>query len=104
MLNFDLAETKAGQEIFQEGMEKGIEKGMEKGIEKGKRDGLLQDAREMVLDNVDVRFGIIPEDIVKAVKAIQEIETLRALHRKIFHCENIETLRELLKVARGETE
>lgn len=84
MLDFDLAETKAGQEIFQEGIDK----------------GLLQEAHQMVLDGIDARFGVIPDDIVMAVKAIKDREMLHALHRKIFNCDNLETFRSLLKAAK----
>ena len=68
-----------------------------KGIEKGKKEGLLQEARVMLLEAVNARFGMVPQDTAGAVNLIEEREKLHDLHRKIFQCDSIESFRALLK-------
>ncbi len=60
---------------LQEGMEKGLEKGMEKGLEKG-REETLAEARGVLLQDLERRFGPLPEGVRQRVEAIASIEDL----------------------------
>ena len=53
------------------------EKGMEKGL------------REMVLDALEERIGIISPGLVKSINAITQIETLKSLHRQAIRSDSI---------------
>ena len=66
-------------------------------------EGHIEDARDSVLDILESRFGITPQDIVKELKSIDEIAVLRQLRKKAVIIEGIEELREILKKACGET-
>ncbi|EDN68053.1 conserved hypothetical protein [Beggiatoa sp. PS] len=57
MLNFDLMDTVAGRQVHEM--------------------GLIEDAREMVLEALDVRFGIIPTDIIEQIRNISKREWLK---------------------------
>jgi hypothetical protein len=79
MLNFDLMDTVAGQQLHDM--------------------GLIENAREMVLDALDVRFGIIPTDIIKQIRHISKREWLKSLHRQAILCSNMESFKEMLSNA-----
>ena len=53
------------EELRQEGIQEGIQKGIRRGI----------------LDNLEVRFGPVPEGLREAVEAVGDEERLRSLHR-----------------------
>jgi len=73
MLNFDLSETKAGEELIEIGREEG-------------REGMT----EMLLMNVKVRFGTISSEVENQIKSIKDIEKIRELFTKSFSCNNEE--------------
>jgi hypothetical protein len=66
MLKFDLMDTVAGKQLYDMGREK----------ERG--DG-LQNARETVLEVLNVRFGIVPNDIIEKIRAISHLDMLKHL-------------------------
>ena len=90
-------------EGHQRGLQQGLEKGIHQGLEKGLQQGQLEDARDSVLDILESRFCITPQDIVKELKSIDEIAVLRQLRKKAVVVEGIEEFREILKKAGGET-
>ncbi len=57
MLNIDISDTVAGKQIFEEGM--------------------LEEARNMVLDVLEKQFKIVPSDIIDRVKSIDSREILK---------------------------
>ena len=73
-------------------IKEGIEKGLKQGIEKGK----LQNARDYVLEALEVKFGIVPDDIVKKVRRIRNIEFLRQLLKKVILSSDIDEFKRFL--------
>ncbi|MBF0475201.1 MAG: DUF2887 domain-containing protein [Deltaproteobacteria bacterium] len=71
MLNIDLAETRAGQDIF--------------------KMGELKDAREMLIEALEARFGWVPGDLCDKVNQIQMRASLKELHRLAIKAQNLET-------------
>jgi hypothetical protein len=61
--------------------------------------GLIEGAREMVVDALDVRFGIIPTDIIEQIRNILKREWLKSLHRQAILCSNLESFKEILSNA-----
>ncbi|MDM8523587.1 DUF2887 domain-containing protein [Desulfococcaceae bacterium HSG8] len=92
MLNFDLMDTVAGKQIYDEGVEKGVDKGMEKGMEKGQ----LDNAREMLTDVLWERFGIVPEDVTDAIYAIGRRDLLKRLVTHAVRCGDIGDFKKML--------
>jgi hypothetical protein len=88
MLNFDLADTVAGQQIFEEGFETGVETGFEKGI--------LKDAREMVIEALTERFVAVPSGIREAVYAVEQHDALRTLLRYAIRSSDMEEFTKIL--------
>ncbi len=71
------------------------------GREEGLKDGRLSEAREMVLEAIDARFQVIPEDLAAKVKKIDARKTLKSLLRKAVTCQSIDALREAMADAHG---
>jgi len=67
----------------------------------GHQRGQLEDARDSVLDILETRFGIIPQNIVKELKGIDEIAVLRQLRKKAVVVGDIEEFREMVRKATG---
>ena len=88
MLGFDLKDSVAGRQVYDEGVEKGIEKGIEK--------GRIEKAREAVFEVLEVRFDVVPLNIVKRIRSLDEVRVLEMLHRKAVQVESIEAFQELL--------
>ena len=50
--------------------------------QEGLQQGFLQDARESIFDNLEVRFGVVPTGVAKIVNTIEQLAVLKALRRK----------------------
>jgi hypothetical protein len=83
MLNFNLADTQAGQDLIQMGEKKGEEQGVKKGE--------INNAREMLLEALEVKFGIVSENIVEQIKQLENLRILKSLHRMAIQINDIET-------------
>lgn len=79
MLNFDLMDTVAGKEIYEE--------------------GLLKDAREMVIEALEERFGIVSGEIMESVRSIGRREVLKELLRRAIRSERVEDFKKMLAKA-----
>jgi flagellar biosynthesis/type III secretory pathway protein FliH len=66
------------QEWKQEGLEEGLQKGMEKGRQEGRKDALVQ-ARAVLLQDLERRFGPLPEEVRQRIGAVASIEALAVL-------------------------
>ena len=88
MLNFDLADTVAGQQIFEEGFETGVETGFEKGI--------LKDAKDMVIEALTERFVAVPSGIREAVYAVGHHDALKTLLRYAIRSSDMEEFGKIL--------
>ncbi|MCP4493492.1 MAG: hypothetical protein GY820_40235 [Gammaproteobacteria bacterium] len=76
MLNFDLLDTVAGQQIFEE--------------------GVLEEARDVVIDVLTERFVIVPLEIKDAVYSAGDHDILKALRRYAIRSSDIEEFKKVL--------
>ena len=83
MLNFDLMDTVAGRQLHDIGHQK----------------GLIEDAREMLLDVLEERFGIVPNDMIQDIRTVSIRDNLKQLHRQAIRCPNIDGFEEMLSKA-----
>ncbi len=67
----------------------------------GRQDGMILNAREMLLEAIKVRFQEIPEDIASTVNKIEVKETLKSLLGEAITCQNIDALRKVMGEAHG---
>ncbi len=84
MLNFDLMDTVAGRQVFEEGHLKGT------------LEGALEDAREMVIEVLKVRFVAVPDDITETVYSEERHEVLKELLRHAVQSPHMEEFRNIL--------
>jgi len=76
MLHFDFMDTVAGQQVYEMG-----------GIDF---------ARDDIIEVLDERFGIVPNDTIKQIRSISLRFHLRQLLRQAFRCSDIEGFKEML--------
>jgi len=84
MLNFDLRDTVAGQQIFDAGLQKGLQK------------GIIEEARIMVIEALTERFIAVPLEIRATVNSIKNGEMLKELHRHAIRTSHIEDFKDIL--------
>ena len=66
------------------------------GMRKGIQQGMLEGAREMVLEALQERFGHVPEDVERKVRGIDDRGILKRLHRHAIRCGSLDEFREKL--------
>jgi hypothetical protein len=72
--------------------------GIEKGMDKGRDLGQLNEAREMVLEALDIKFSNnVPADIRKLIKDLNNRIMLRKLHKSTIQSKDIEEFRKTLE-------
>lgn len=54
----------------------------EEGMQQGVQQGMLEEAREAVIDNLEMRFDVVPQSIIKIINGIDDIWILKSLRRK----------------------
>ncbi|KPA16696.1 hypothetical protein MHK_003086, partial [Candidatus Magnetomorum sp. HK-1] len=91
MLDFDILDTVAGKQVYDEGLEKGLEKGRE--------EGRLNNMREMLALNLKNRFGDVSSDFINALNAIKDFDYLKALFSKSFSYDNFDHFKKNLATA-----
>ncbi len=120
MLDFDLAETRAGQDIFREGIEKGrlegiekgklegiekgrlegIEKGRLEGIEKGKLEGIekgkLEGLIEAITLGMELKFGLEGLKLLPRIEKEKDITRLDTIKEAIKIVTTVKEIEELL--------
>ncbi|MBF0510137.1 MAG: hypothetical protein HQK57_14580 [Deltaproteobacteria bacterium] len=67
MLNFDLADTTAGQQLIDLGIQQGIQQGM------------LQKTREDILGILEARFGRVPQKVIDVTNELTDLSRLDVL-------------------------
>ena len=85
MLDFDILDTVAGRQVYDEGLERGLEKGRKEGLEEG-----LSNMRDMLALNLKNRFGELSYDITNAINSIKDFDYLKVLFSKSFSYDNID--------------
>jgi hypothetical protein len=58
------------------------EEGLEEGLKVGREEGSLAQARESVIDALEIRFGEVPNDLRERITALDNLRTLKAQHRR----------------------
>ena len=76
MLNFDLMDTVAGQQLYQK--------------------GAIETVREDILEALEERFGVVPNDMTKQINTVFLRDNLKQLLRQAIRCPNIEGFEEML--------
>ena len=72
------------------------EQGMQQGIQQGMQQGKIQAAREAIFENLEARFEIVPQSVVKRIDEIEELSLLKMLHKKSIVVNSLEQFKEML--------
>lgn len=62
----------------------------------GIEQGMILNAREMLIVAIEARFGEAPGDVSSIIEGIDNQRFLRLLHKTAITCENIDVLRQKL--------
>lgn len=62
----------------------------EEGLQQGLKQGMLEEAREMVLDVLSFKFGVVPVELVQKMKRIEEREIFKQLLRVAISAEALD--------------
>jgi hypothetical protein len=88
-------ELSRGQEVQVMGQtiaEALIEEGMAKGIEKGMEKGALLEARELLRQLLEERFGVLPEALRQQIEGATDLPRLRAACRQFLNLAKLDDL------------
>jgi flagellar biosynthesis/type III secretory pathway protein FliH len=80
------------QEGFEVGIREGIEEGKEEGRQEGKQVGMQEGKRALLLEQLDRRFGPLPEATVKGVHALTSSEELSRLAARVLDAPSLDDL------------
>jgi hypothetical protein len=69
----------------------------QEGIEEGLQQGILQTAREAVLDVLEIRFEVVPSELIEVVNRIEDTPLLKRLHREAIAIPSIEEFQLVLQ-------
>jgi hypothetical protein len=78
------------------------EKAMQEGMEKGREEGVRQQAREAVLEVLNLRFSEPPPDLVERINEVEDPETLKALHAQAVLTESLEEFERFMAGSLGQ--
>ncbi|MDM8562823.1 DUF2887 domain-containing protein [Candidatus Marithioploca araucensis] len=78
MLKFDLMDTVAGRQLYEMGLQKGHGDGLQDGLQAGLKNA-RENAEETLLEVLNIRFGIVPNDIIEKIRATSRLEMLKHL-------------------------
>ena len=70
-------------------------------LKREREKGRLESTQEDVIDAVEVRFNVVPEDIAKSIKEIKDMDVLKDLLKRAIKSETLDEFRTELKVAKG---
>jgi hypothetical protein len=69
----------------------------QEGIEEGLQQGILQTAREAVLEVLETRFEVVPSEVMEAVNQIEDTPLLKQLLKQAIAIPSIEEFQQLLE-------
>jgi hypothetical protein len=84
MLHIDLMDSLAGQQLY----------------ERGQQDGLIKDARTMILTFLEEKFGIVPGKLIDQIHALNRHDVLENLFRQAMRCPDLDSFKQLLSKAK----
>jgi predicted transposase YdaD len=80
MLGFDLMDSQAGKDIYDMGLQEGV----------------INNAKEMLIDALEVRFENIPDNIIEQLNGIYDPNRLKDLFKQAMRCPDLEHFKKRL--------
>ena len=75
---------------LQEGRQKGRKEGLQEGRQEGREEGSLAQARESVIEALEIRFGEVSKDLRERITALDNLRTLKAQLRRAITVPSLE--------------
>ena len=72
------------------------QEGFQQGFQEGFQQGILQGAREVLLVVLEVRFEVVPPELIEIVNQIEDTSFLKQLHRQAIVINSLEVFQQLL--------
>ena len=68
--------------LTRKSLQEGRKEGRTEGLTEGRQEGSLAQARESVIEALEIRFGEISADLRQRINALDNLRTLKAQHRR----------------------
>jgi len=85
------------EEGRKQGLEQGIQQGMQQGIQQVQQ-GIIQTAREALIDTLEARFDVVSESMIKIINDINDPAVLRILLRKAVKAASIDEFTQIAQL------
>jgi hypothetical protein len=72
--------------------------GVERGIKEGIKEGLITETRDLVIEALEERFSVVPEDVKRKINSLSDRGILKALLRQAIRAGSIEEFMEKLRL------
>jgi hypothetical protein len=80
----------------EEGLKEGIREGKALGLQEGKA-LVVETTRDMVMDTLIERFNAVPTRILEQIRAIQNLDAIKGLHRQAIKCQTLQEFESILQ-------
>ena len=80
------------KEWTREWKREGMQEGMQKGLRKGRAEGRAEGLQELLLSQMEERFGPVPKTIRRRVESIRDFEELKKLGKRLLTAAALEDL------------
>ena len=77
------------EQWLERGHQQGLQQGLRQGLDEGLQRGMLTEARELVLQVVRIRFGVVPSHMEGLMNRIESRMTLNSLHEQAIRCDTL---------------
>ena len=71
-------------------LQEGRQKGRKEGRQEGREEGSLAQARESVIEALEIRFGEVSNDLRERINAFQNLRTLKSQFRRAITVSSLE--------------
>ncbi|MBF0526819.1 MAG: hypothetical protein HQK56_17180 [Deltaproteobacteria bacterium] len=78
-----------------------MEEGFQQGMQQGMQQGLLRRAREDIVEILEARFGVVPQEISAATNELSDLSFLKALLKHAALGKNLDEFLQDLKKSRN---
>jgi len=78
--------------IIPEGVPSMLEENLRRWNDKTRREGQIQARREMLLEQMTLRFGRLPAKVPRQIEGISSLQELRKLGRKVLRAKTLEEM------------
>ncbi|MBF0524701.1 MAG: Rpn family recombination-promoting nuclease/putative transposase [Deltaproteobacteria bacterium] len=91
----------SGQDLARDFLANYLPAVAEQFIEEGIQKSVLINAREAVIENIEIRFGQVPNEITESISGLSDMGLLKALHKQAILAKNLDKFVQALKKSKN---